>query len=144
VRRVSQDAYPQAVLSGSHRLLMASSALGLCVAGIAASFLPREILAEVGVAPVPPVPVLVQLLGALLLGFAVLNWLGKEMLVGGVYGRPIVVGNLGHFVIGTLTLLRAAVGGDSLALWAATGVYAGFAIWFGLVLFTPPSKLHAP
>lgn len=128
---------------GSHRFLMASSALALCIAGIAASFLPREILAEVGVAPTPPVPLLVQLLGALFLGFAILNWLAKEMVVGGVYGRPVVVGNLGHFVIGTLTLLRAAAGGDSLALWAATGVYAGFAIWFGLVLFSHPSELDA-
>jgi hypothetical protein len=115
---------------------MASSALALCVAGIAASFLPREILAEFGVAPTPPVALLVQLLGALLLGFAMLNWLAKGMAVGGVYGRPVVVGNLAHFVTGTLTLLRAAAGGASLALWAATGVYAGFAIWFGLVLFT--------
>jgi hypothetical protein len=103
-----------------------------------------EILAEFGVAPTPPVPLVVRLIGALLLGFAALNWLAKEMVVGGVYGRPVVVGNLAHFVIGTLASLRAAAGGDSLAIRAVTGVYAGFAVWFGIVLFTRPSEAKGP
>jgi hypothetical protein len=120
---------------------MASTALVLGAAGIAASFLPHDILVGLGVAPVVPLPLLVQLLGALLFGFALLNWLAKDMSIGGIYGRPIVVGNLAHFVIGALTLLKASVGGDSVVLWSAGGVYALFAIWFGLVLFSrPPTK----
>ena len=133
---------------------MASTALVLGGAGIAASFMPHDILVGLGLAPVVPLPLLVQLLGALLFGFAMLNWLAKDMSIGGIYGRPIIVGNLAHFVIGALTLLKASVGGDSVVLWSAggvhprrtialSGVYAFFATWFGLVLFKRPPKKDA-
>jgi hypothetical protein len=121
------------------RLLMIASALVLGVTGIAASFAPQEILSTLGVAPVSPLPVLVQLLGALLFGFAMLNWLARETLIGGVYGRPVTVGNLSHFAIGALALLRGLAAGASPVLWGVTAVYTVFALGFGWVLFRHPS-----
>jgi hypothetical protein len=123
------------------RLLMTSTALVLGAAGIAASFMPHAVLVEFGVTPLDPLPVLVQILGALLFGFSMLNWLARGLSIGGIYGRPIVVGNLAHFVIGAFALLKASGRGDSVILFSAGGIYAVFAIWFGLVLFSrPPSK----
>jgi hypothetical protein len=126
------------------RLLMVSSSLLLGAAGIAASFLPQEILTGLGVAPTGPLPPLVQLLGALLFGFAMLNWVAKDTLIGGIYGRAVTVANLAHFTIGALALLKALAGGASPGLWVAGGLYTVFAVWFGLVLFTHPSRKSGP
>jgi hypothetical protein len=127
------------------RFLMFSSALLLGAVGIAASFLPQEILTGLGIAPTGALPLLVQILGALLLGFAMLNWLAKDTVIGGVYGRPVTVANLAHFAIGALALLKGLVGGATPTLWVASILYTGFAVSFGLVLLTHPSgKSGAP
>lgn len=47
-----------------------------------------------------------QLLGALYLGFAMLNWMAKDNLMGGIYGKPVAMGNLMHFVVGAFALLK--------------------------------------
>lgn len=57
------------------------------------------------------------------------------MLLGGIYGRPIVVANLTHFVIGAIGLLE--VREQAGALLVATTTYSAFAVWFGYVLFGP-------
>jgi hypothetical protein len=122
------------------RLLMVSTALVLGVTGIAASFLPQEILSALGVGPTAPLPVLVQLLGALFFGFAMLNWMARDTIIGGIYARPVTVGNLAHFAMGALALLKAVAGGASPVLWGVTAVYAVFALGFTAVLFTHPAR----
>ena len=117
---------------------MVLAALALGLAGIVATFLPQEVLSALGVATPGPLPLLVQLEGALLFGFAMLNWLAKDTLLGGIYGRAVTVGNLAHFVCGGLALLKTAATGGAPVLWLLTVVYVGFALWFALVLFTTP------
>lgn len=122
------------------RFLMVATAVVLGITGIAASFLPHEILSALGVTPAGPLPVLVQLLGALLFGFAMLDWLARDTLIGGVYGRPVTVGNLSHFAIGALALFKTVAGGASPVLWGVSAVYAVFALGFAAVLYTHPSR----
>lgn len=119
------------------KLLLSASALVLGVAGVAASFLPYELLRAVGVAATGPLPVLVQLLGALWFAFAMVNWMARGSLIGGIYNRPVAIGNLTHFVIGALALVKYAVGAGGV-LWAVAAVYAIFAIAFAMVFFRSP------
>lgn len=121
------------------KLLLAASALVLGAAGIAGSFLPHELLRAAGVAPDNILPLLVQLLSALLLAFGMTNWMSRGNLMGGIYNRPLAVGNLAHFLIGALALLKAVMAGQRMAgVVIAAVIYSAFAIAFAVVLFRSP------
>lgn len=123
------------------KLVMASSAIVMGLAGVAASFMPQELLRGVGAEAGGVLPVMVQVIGALWLGFAMLNWMAKESLIGGIYNRPVLVGNVAHFVVGALALVKfVMVGGAATAVVVATVVYGVFAIAFGMMMFRSPVK----
>jgi hypothetical protein len=63
--------------------------------------------------------------------------MSKSNLVGGVFGRPLAMGNLGHFGIGAMALLRA--GGSDARLWVVAAVYGVFALGFAYVIFGRPA-----
>jgi hypothetical protein len=111
------------------RLVMAASAAVMLIAGIACTFAPQELLARIGASAVPPVAV--QVAGSLFLGFAMINWMAKDSLIGGIYNRPVAVGNLLHFTSAAIALLKAQ-------WWIAAAVYALFAIAFAKIVFTSP------
>lgn len=124
--------------------LMSASALLMVLAGLVASFLPQEILEAAGEAPSESLALLVQVLGALYLGFAMLNWMARGNAIGGVYSRPIVVGNFAHFLVAGLALLNAAAAGAGGPwLWAPTLLYAAFAAGFALLMFRHPARERA-
>src|SRR4029077_12036096 len=87
---------------------MTLSAALLAVFGVAASFLPREILVHAGSSVDPFTATLVQVAGALYIGFALLNWAARGHLLGGIYGRPIGLANFAHFMIGAIVLVKVA------------------------------------
>lgn len=121
------------------RLVLAASAFVMGAAGIAASFLPTGLLEALGTAPATPLRLMVQLLGALLFGFAMINWAARGSAMGGIYGRPIAIGNLTHFVIGGLALSKAVLdGATEPAVMVAAAVYVLFAVAFALVVFRSP------
>ncbi len=123
------------------RYLMIASAAVLAALGLLLSFAPEETLAYLGQPATGAVPVLLQLAGALYLGFAVMNWTAKGSVLGGIYGRAIVLGNFLHFTMGALALLKAAIDpGLGTIIWVLTGIYAVFALLFGRMLFTHPGK----
>ena len=119
------------------RLLLSASAVVLGIAGIAASFLPREILRALAIEPAGLVPVLVQLLGAALFAFAMVNWTARGSLIGGIYNRAVALGNLTHFVVGGLALAKAALSQGGV-VWVMAAVYLVFAIGFTMVFFRSP------
>jgi len=119
------------------KLLMSASAIVMGMAGITLSFFPQEFANHFDIAAANIV--ILQLLGALYFSFAVLNWTAKGNLTGGIYRRPVANGNLIHFGIGGLTLLKFASRNISLPyIWIATVIYLTFAMFFGFVLFTNP------
>ena len=48
-----------------------------------------------------------QLLGAAWLALAVLNWLSRTSLLGGIYGRSVVLPNAAFYFIATMVLIKA-------------------------------------
>ena len=120
---------------------MGASAVVMAVAGLAGSFLPHELLRALGAPAEGLLPVVVQLTAALYLGFAMLNWTARDSLIGGIYNRPVAIGNLLHFASGALALLKYATSTrPPLPVIVMTVVYALFALAFGMVLFTSPVK----
>ena len=120
---------------------MISSSIVMGLTGVAASFFPEEILNNIGLTANELSLLFVQITGALYLGFAVMNWMAKTVLIGGIYSRPLCMGNFMHFTIAALALIKAAMNNSNLKyVWVATIVYAIFAVLFGIILFTNPRK----
>ena len=118
------------------RLLMTASSMALGLAGVAASFAPEELLAFAGAPAVQPLPVLIQLLGAMYVAFALTNWTAKDSVIGGIYARPLSLGNCVHFVAGALALAKQqTTHGPSPMLMAALAVYAVLALCFTWLVF---------
>ena len=72
-------------------LLMVVSSILLGLAGIVALFAPQELLAALHVPVTHPLPVVIQLMGALYFAFALTNWTAKDSIIGGIYARPIIM-----------------------------------------------------
>jgi hypothetical protein len=121
------------------RLVMISSAAWMALCGLAATFAPQELLARAALPAAGTPLVAMQLLGALYLSFAMVNWMAKESLIGGIYNRPVALGNTLHFSMGAIALVRAAVGGfDPAVIVPLAIVYAVLALAFGTMLVTSP------
>ena len=121
---------------------MRASAILSALLGVAASFLPQEILSYAGAGSGGVGIVIVQAAGALYLGFAALNWTAQGNLIGGIYSRPVALANFMHFAVGSIAMLKVAAGGErEVALLLLCATYSLFAALFGIVTFTSPSGL---
>ena len=118
---------------------IAVSAVFLFLAGVAMLFAPVEIAHAAGL-PMESRWV-IALLAALYLGFAMANWMAKDSAIGGIYQRPLALGNFAHFFIGALSLIKLATSG--LLFASVTAVYILFALFFGwLVFVSSPATKH--
>lgn len=125
------------------KLLMSASAVVMGITGITLSFFPQEFVTLFKMADTNII--VLQLLGGLYFGFAMLNWAAKANLTGGIYSRPVAIGNLTHFVIGGLALLKFATRNISTTyIWIAVILYLVFVVLFGFVLFTNPVMKNKP
>jgi hypothetical protein len=125
------------------KILMTVSSVFMAATGLAFSFFPQEFLQTFHETGSPLMLLILQLLGALYLGFAMLNWMAKGNLLGGIYNRPIAIGNFMHFLVAGLALLKTVPGLEMPQLWGLTIIYGGFALAFGLVVFTHPKAVKA-
>jgi hypothetical protein len=120
---------------------MSLSAVFLALLGGGITFLPQELLAHVGEKPTGTPVLLIQMLGALYLGFAILNWMNRGNRMGGIYNRPVSMANFFHFAVGAVALLKGAVAQHfALEVVAFAAIYTAFGVWFGFVLFTHPEN----
>lgn len=124
----------------STRILMTASALVMAALGVGASFLPQELLAVTGVGVTPVAILLVQVMGAMYLGLSALNWMSRGFITGGIYGRPLTIANVTHFVVGAIALIKAAIASQFMAeISLMAAIYSALAAWFGFVLLAHPS-----
>ncbi len=125
------------------KLILLSSSIFLGVAGSCLSFLPNEILNYVSIDTNQILMILLQILGELYLGFGLMNWMAKGSLIGGIYNRPIAIGNFMHFSVGAIALIKIVlkVQEHMDILMTLTLIYIIFAIGFAYVFMTNPSNL---
>jgi len=121
------------------KTVMVASAVVMMVLGLGTTFAPQELLGAWGVAPLPVTVLVVQVAGALYFGFAIMNWMAKDVLIGGIYSRPLALGNFAHFFVMAGALVKALIAGHHEApVWAGAVVYVVFAWLFGQVVFGDP------
>ena len=120
-------------------LISRASAGLLLVGGLGLLFAPDVILPRL----IPGYPEtglwLGQLLGAAWLALAELNWLSRTNLLGGIYGRSVVLPNAAFYFIATMVLIKA-VSAPSMPVWLwivviPTALMAGVYSW---LLFRGP------
>ncbi len=117
--------------------LMIVSAIILGIAGVMLSFFPQEVSNYLGFGVTNSI--ILQILGALYFGFAMINWTAKGNLIGGIYSKPVAIGNFSHFLIGGLALIKISFKAPALHyFWIAAIIYSIFAILFGYIFFTNP------
>ena len=123
------------------KLLMTSSALFCAIIGILLSFLPNEIAEYLSVEPTIITILFLKILSALYLGFGILNWMAKGTLIGGIYNRPIAIGNLMHFGVGAIALVKVIsnIQTHSEIIIFLTVLYVIFALLFTYVFKTNPT-----
>ena len=121
------------------KIAMTSASIVLGATGLLLIFLPQEIASTVEWSE--DSAVLLQLIGATYFGFAMTNWMARGTLVGGIYGRPIVIGNLTHFLIGASIMVRLAIAApSSFLVVVAAVIYVAFALIFGYMMSHHPIK----
>ena len=120
--------------------LMTLSAMILALIGISLIFLPNEILDYLELSVSETLQLLMQIIGSLYFALAILNWMSKGSIIGGIYNRPIAMANLAHFVIAGLALIKGILANPSLSyvIWSIAIIYSIFAIFFGIVAFKHP------
>ena len=123
------------------KLLMTSSALFCGIIGTLLLFLPIEIAEYLSVEPTIITILFLQILGALYLGFGILNWTAKGTLIGGIYNKPIVLGNLLHFAVGAIELIKVIfnIQAHKEIIIFLTVFYVIFALLFAYVIKTNPT-----
>jgi hypothetical protein len=125
---------------------MISSAIIMGIIGFFLTFMPNETLTFLNQDPTDILIFILQLMGALYFGFAILNWMAKNVLIGGIYAKPLCLGNFVNFLMGALTLIKLAINGSLSAIyfWILTILYILFAIAFGFVSLTNPNLKENP
>ena len=124
------------------KIVMTSSALFLATIGILLSFLPNGIVEYLNVEPNIITILFLNIMSALYLGFGILNWMAKGTLIGGIYNRPIAIGNLMHFGVGAIALVKISsnVQIHSEIIISLSAVYVIFALLFAYVFRTNPTN----
>ena len=123
------------------KFLMTSSALFCVIIGILLLFLPNEIAEYLNVEPTIITILFLKILSALYLGFGILNWTVKGSLIGGIYNRPIALGNLLHFVVGSIELVKVIsnIQIHREIIIFLTALYIIFGVLFAYVLKNNPT-----
>jgi len=126
------------------KILMIASSVYLGISGLALTFLPEEIAEYLNGNINQSSILFLQILGSLYLGFAMLNWMSKNNLIGGIYSKPLIIGNLGHFFMSSFALIKI-IGqyseNEFLIILAITIIYCAFTLCFGYIFITNPSKI---
>lgn len=124
------------------KIVMITSALFLAIIGILFSFLPNEIMDYLSIESNTITMLFLNIMSALYLGFGILNWMAKGTLIGGIYNRPIAIGNFMHFGVGAIALVKVVskIETHSEIIISLTAVYVVFAMLFAYIFRTNPIK----
>lgn len=118
------------------RVVLVGSALVYVAFGLASAFVPEALVAALGLpgAAREAMP----LVTPAALGFAAVDWYGRGAVYGGIYGKPIVMGNVFYSVLTTVALATAQLESATVVGVLVTAVFAiAGGLWVRLLLRPP-------
>jgi len=124
------------------KTLMIISAIFLAVNGFGLSFFPNEISLLLTNDDNHIFILILQILGALYLGFSYINWMSKNSLIGGIYNKPLLIGNTLHFLTASMAMIKLVFKFENnlQLIIPHTIIYCLFTLFFGYVFFSDPFK----
>ena len=83
---------------------------------------------------------ILQILGALYMGFGYLNWMSKNSLIGVIYNKPLLIGNTLHFLTASMAMIKLVFKFENnlQLIIPHTIIYCLFTLFFGCIFFTNP------
>lgn len=120
---------------------MTLSSLFSAIMGLTISFLPNEIIDYLDIESNIITILFIKILGALYMAFGILNWMARGTLFGGIYNRPITMGNLMHFGVGAIALIKIAANSANYSeiIIPLTVIYIIFALFYLYIFKTSPA-----
>ncbi|PIQ63498.1 MAG: hypothetical protein COV99_02445 [Bacteroidetes bacterium CG12_big_fil_rev_8_21_14_0_65_60_17] len=118
------------------------AAVVLSLTGIVTLFAPEILLSNI-LGTADATHPLVSMLGGLMLAFGYMNWMGRNAILGGIYGKPLVMGNLLHGIVGTTSLLDLVTQQSPLPAWGLLAFYVWYTVSYGILMTRPPWKPEA-
>lgn len=120
-------------------LTMTVTAIGSLLFGLAYLLIPENLLSLYGISLDPSNQWVARYLGSILLGFAVVNWLGRTARSGPAL-RAILVGSFVASIVGlVIALFQLVNGSGNLLVWSTVVMYFLLSLGFGDFVFrTPP------
>ncbi len=116
-----------------------SSAVVLAVGGIALLFGSNELLAPMVPGASAGITVLGQMVAAGWLAVAWLNWNQRQMVIGGIYGRPAVLANFTLYLISVSSLAhRLMAGGAPVVLLVLALLFGLLTLVYAMLLLRGP------
>jgi hypothetical protein len=126
-------------------MISRTSAGLLFIGGLALLFAPDAILPRLAPGLPASASWIGQLIAAAWLGVGSLNWLSRNAILGGIYGRPVVLANAVLYAITALSLIRPVLSGSlPAAVWCIVGPSAVFATLYARLLFGGPIEKRNP
>ncbi|WP_299800294.1 hypothetical protein [uncultured Maribacter sp.] len=124
------------------KIIMTSSVIFLASIGILFSFLPNEVMDYLSIESIAITRLFFNLMSALYLGFALLNWMAKGTLIGGIYNKPIAIANLMHFGVGAIALVKVVfnIRTHPEIIISLAIVYVIFSLLFAYIFLKNPTK----
>tara|TARA_B100000131_G_scaffold318108_1_gene361359 strand:+ start:5130 stop:5558 length:429 start_codon:yes stop_codon:yes gene_type:complete len=122
------------------KTLMIISAVFLAVNGFVFSFFPNEISVLLANNNNHFFILILQILGALYLGFSYINWMSKNSLIGGIYNKPLLIGNILHFLTASLAMIKLVFKFENNLhlIISYTIIYSLFTLFFVYIFFSNP------
>ena len=126
------------------KILMIASAIFYGIIGIGLTFMPEEISEYMGMNINEFSLLILQILGAAYLGFAMINWMTKNNLIGGIYSKPLIIANLVHFLVSSFALIKiiGSIESHFKVLLVLTIIYSVFTLSFGLLFIKNPKEVN--
>lgn len=89
------------------KTLLIASAIVNGILGILITFFPQETGQFIGTTEMNRADLLLmKILGAALIGIAVINYLSRGTVIGGIYGKPLLLGNLVFHLVSGVGLVK--------------------------------------
>lgn len=124
------------------RSIMTASAALLAVLGLCCLFIPELVATAVGHPARSAAGIQLAAGGAL--GIAMMNWMARGGTLGGIYGRPVIVGNFVAAGILTLVLLSAQLSAPTIAGLVASALLGAYWASFAWLLLRTPGPGAGP
>lgn len=118
-------------------------AVFLGLIGVLLTFAPQEVSSFFNLNFNKTVLIMLQVIGALYFSFAMLNWMIRGGVIGGIYNKPAVTANFTHFFIVAMALIKSIMSDHSIhfVFWILAVVYIVFAALYGFILQRHPGSI---